>query len=131
MPLLIEATYLATRKLPKVISPKAHKAADYLLIGGFALAGMVYWNRDRRAAIASMLCGGSLLALTLATQYDGKSGAWIGFSEHRKTELGMAGVFSLIPKILQTGKVTKTHFLVQAAALTAIGNMTRSDKSSR
>ena len=124
MPLLTKTTDFATRRLPKVISPGAHKVADYAMMSGFALAGLVYWKRDRRAAIASLLCGGSMLALTLATQYDGERGHRMSFSEHRRTELGMAAAFSLIPKVLQTGKMAKTHFLVQAAALTAIGNMT-------
>ena len=123
MPLLTKTTDLATRKLPKVISPQAHKLADYAMMSGFALAGLVYWKRDRRAAIASLLCGGSMLALTLATEYNGQRGHRMSFSEHRRTEMGMAAAFSLIPGILKTGKMAKTHFLVQAAALTAIGNM--------
>ena len=91
MPILTKATDLATRKLPKFISPQAHRAADYAIVSGFAAAGVVYWNRNRRAAIASWLCGGSMLVLNLATHYDGVGKKRpVSLVDHRRTELGMA-----------------------------------------
>lgn len=125
MPILTKAADLATRKLPKFISPQAHKTADYAIMSGFAAAGVVYWNRDRRAAVASWLCGGSMLALNLATRY-GQSGRKrpVSFLDHRRTELGMAAAIALIPKLMRIGKMARAHFTLQSAALIALGNLT-------
>lgn len=115
---------LVTRKLPKVISPDLHRVADYAMIGGFAGAGILYWKRNRRAAIASLLCGGSMLALALATRYDGERSGRMSFAEHHRTELGMAAAFALLPRLLRIGKVAKAHFVIQSVALTAFTNLT-------
>ena len=128
MPFLIKAADLATRNFPKILTPQAHKKADYILMIGFGLAGLVYWKRDRRAAIASILCGGSMLALTLTTHYNVPVGDQMSFSEHKRAELGMAALCSLLPGVLQTGKMARTHFLAQAAALIAVSNMTRAER---
>ena len=124
MPLLIKTLDLATRHLPKVLSPEAHRNADYVLIGGFALGGLAYWRKDRPAAIASAVCAGSMLALNLATQYNGQPQNKMSFADHRRAELGLAALCSLIPRIWRTGRLAKAHFLVQAAVLVTLDNLT-------
>ena len=37
MPMLTSATNVLTRRMPKVISPKAHAVVDYLTAGAFLL----------------------------------------------------------------------------------------------
>ena len=90
MPFLLMTVELVARRLPTFLSPDAHRKADYAVVGGFAAAGLVYWNKDRRGAIASIICAGSLLALDLATNYDGQTRKKFSLSEHRSAELGMA-----------------------------------------
>lgn len=124
MPFLTKTTDFATRKLPKFISPSAHKSADYLIMGGFAGAGIVYWRKNRGAAVASLFCAGSMLALISATAYRGRKGKLMGFPQHRKLESGMATAFAFIPELLDMGRMAKAHFAVQAAVLAAIGNLT-------
>lgn len=124
MPVIIKTTDIVTRNLPKFLSPDAHRKADYLVMGGFALAGLAYWRKDRAAAIASAACAGSLFALTIATGYEGRPGKKLSFFDHRRAELGLASVCSLLPGILRTRAMASAHFLIQAAALTAIGNLT-------
>ena len=125
MPILTKAADLATRKLPKFISPQVHRTADYAIMTGFAVAGMFYWKRNRRAAIASWLCGGSMLVLDLVTHYDRAEKNGPGsFVEHRRTELGMAVGFALVPKLLGIERMARIHFTVQSAVLIALANLT-------
>ena len=53
------------------------------------------------------------------------------FSEHRRTEMGMATAFSLIPGILWRGKIAKFHFLAQPSAVIVVGNLTAEDATLR
>lgn len=129
MPILTKAADLATQRLPKFISPQVHRTADYAIMTGFAAAGMVYWKRNRRAAVASWLCAGSMLMLDLATHYDRteKKGP-LSFADHRRTELGMAAAFALVPGVLGIERTARTHFTVQSAALIALANLTETAK---
>lgn len=121
---LTKTADLATRKLPKFISPESHRTIDYLIAGGFALAGAVYWRRDRRTAVASLACGVSMVALTMATRFNGSRAKPISLRDHRRVETGMAAAFALLPEFLGLKNRGKEHFIVQAAVLTAVGNLT-------
>ena len=45
----------AEDRVPRVISPRAHAALDYAVIGGAAFIAYRLWNRNRRAAVSAML----------------------------------------------------------------------------
>ena len=57
MPLLDQAARLATRKMPKVITPKAHAMIDYAVAASFFVVGAFLWRRNKRAAIGALACG--------------------------------------------------------------------------
>lgn len=58
----------------KVISPAAHAAIDVLLVGTLLLGGSLLWNRNRWAAVAALVVGGSGLGTILAAGLWGKFG---------------------------------------------------------
>ena len=67
MPLLQSSIKAVGSPLPKLISPKAHAIADYTTAAAFLAAGALFWKRSKRAAVASLICGGAELAVELLT----------------------------------------------------------------
>ena len=57
MPILDQAAKLATRKMPKVITPKAHAIIDYAIAASFFAMASCLWRRNKRAAVSALLCG--------------------------------------------------------------------------
>lgn len=124
MALLSSATDAATRRLPKFVSPDLHRTADYLISGVLIASGVSLLRNNRRAAYAALACGGSLLGLSLVTRYPGQGRRFVGFSRHGKTEIGVAFVLAALPEILRLEKGTSQFFAVNAAAITALANLT-------
>jgi hypothetical protein len=48
---------MLSNRMPKMISPKAHAIIDYVTAGSFFAMGAYLWKRNRRAAVASLICG--------------------------------------------------------------------------
>jgi hypothetical protein len=131
MALLSSATDAATRRLPKFVSADLHRTGDYVISGVLIAGGVALLRRDRRAAYASLICGGCLLGLSLATTYPGRQRKLIDFARHGKTEMGMAILLAELPEILRFEKRTGQHFAVNAAALTALSNLTHFHRYNR
>jgi hypothetical protein len=123
---------LISRRVPKLLSPDAHRAADYILAGSFLASGAWFWRRNRRAAMASWICGGSLLGLSLLTSYPGKNRRHLAFPLHGKIETGMAAMVAAMPEVLRfPGDSETRYFSFQAALLTVISNLTPFSHSPR
>jgi len=54
-----------------VISPKAHAAIDYPAAATFLTMSGLLWRKNQRAALASLICGGTELLVSLLTDYPG------------------------------------------------------------
>ena len=114
-----------TKRLPKVVSPKGHAIADYLTIAGFFVAGALFWRVNKRAALASFMCGGAELAVNLVTDYPGGVRPVISFPLHGKMDLGMAAMTATIPEFMGFAKERQRgFFLAQAGIITATTNLT-------
>lgn len=125
MSFLTGAADVASRRLPKVVSADAHAAIDYVMVGSFAAAGAWFWRRNRRAALASWICGGSLLGLTLLTSYPGKGRRAIAYPLHGKLETGIAAMVAAMPEFLRLEDDRERHyFTVKAGLLTILSNLT-------
>ncbi len=125
MTVLTSAADVATRRLPKLLSPDAHQVADYVIAGSFAAAGAWFWRRNRRAALASWVCGGAVLGLTLLTSYPGKSRRHLAFPLHGKIETGMAAMVAAMPEFLRfEDEKEKRYFTIKAGVLTVLSNLT-------
>lgn len=131
MALLSSTTDAATRRLPKLVSSDLHRTVDYVISGVLIVGGAALLRRDRRAAYASLICGGSLLGLSLATNYPGTMGKPMNFARHGKAEMGMAILLAELPKILRFEKRTSQYFAVNAAALIALDNLTHFHSQNR
>src|ERR1051326_6570649 len=100
MPLFNRLARIATSPLPRMISPRGHAIFDYVTAGAFfAIAGL-FWPRNKRAAIASLLCGSAEMAVNLITDYDGDRKKVISLRARRQIDLGLAAMTATMPDFL-------------------------------
>jgi hypothetical protein len=100
MPISTKLAELATRPLPKAISPRVHAAIDWGTAGALVVAGALLWKKNKRAALASYLSAeliGSLIFLT-----DCPGGVWkkISFETHGKVDVGISALVTSLPSLL-------------------------------
>jgi hypothetical protein len=84
-------------RTPKTISPGLHAAIDYAIVGSWFLSSFRWWNKNRRAAVASMMVGMAELANTLMTDYPGGAVKKISFPLHGRIALGQAAITASMP----------------------------------
>lgn len=125
MPILNRTIQMATRPLPKMISPRAHGIFDFLVAGSFFLMAPWLWRRSKRAAVGALFGGGVELAVGLLTDYRGDGTRALHLSTHREIDYGLAAMIATMPDVMafdtQDGK---TLFLAQAALITAVNGLT-------
>jgi len=117
---------MIAKPLPRVLSPRAHAAADCLRIGIYLAGAGWFWKRNRRAAVAALACAGAETALVLLTDYDGRSGKEISFRSHRSLDLGLASMAAAMPGLLSFEREpARKLFLAQGALSTGIIELTQ------
>ena len=125
MPILNSAAKLLFKPLPRIISPGMHAIIDYVTIGSFLLSAGWLWPRNKRAALAALLCGGAELALTLLTNYPGGVKKVISFHTHGKIDLGLAAMIATMPEFFAfQDDAEKKLFTTHGAMLTAVRELT-------
>jgi len=117
---------MAVKPLPDVISPNGHALIDYMIAGAFfAMAGLS-WRRNKRAAVASLLCGGAQLAVSMLTDYPGGVRRSIKFSTRRKLDLGLAAMTAAMPEFLNfEDEPQRKFFTAQGIIITAANELTK------
>jgi hypothetical protein len=132
MALMQKGVALAASRLPKKISPRAHAALDYAVAGSFLLAGALFWKRNRRAALGSLLCGGATGAVSLLTDYFGEGRKPISYAMHGQIDTGLIAMTAAMPKLVHIEDDSEAKFFsLEAAAKTAITGMTNFDNGRR
>lgn len=132
MALMQKGVAMAARRLPKKISPRVHSALDYAVAGSFLLAGAIFWKRNRRAAVGSLLCGGATAAVSLLTDYSGDRSKPIPYSMHGRIDTGLIAMTAAIPRMVNIeGDPAARFFSGEAMAKTAITAMTDFDHRRR
>lgn len=125
MPLLQKAVGMAAGRMPKVIKPQAHAVIDYAVAGTFFAVAALYWRRNKRAAVSSLICGGAATANSLLTDYPG--GVWkvMSFQTHGKIDAGLAGLTAMMPQLMNFKDDPESKFFTtQSMAETAVTAMT-------
>ncbi len=132
MALMQKGVALAASRMPKKISPRVHAALDYAVAGSFLLAGALFWKRNRRAAVGSLLCGGATGAVSLLTDYSGTSRKPISYSMHGQIDTGLIAMTAAMPKLVNIENDRQAKFFAaQAVAKTAITAMTNFENGRR
>ena len=125
MSLMQKGVALAVRRMPKMINPRVHSALDYAVAGSFLLMGALFWKRNRRAAVGSLLCGGATAAVSLLTDYPGGVRKVIPYSMHGEIDAGLIAMTAAIPRLVHIENDPEAKFFArQAVAKTAITAMT-------
>lgn len=126
MAMLNKVVKMAIKPLPRMISPKGHAVIDVMIAGIFLATAGVFWRRNRRAAAASLLCGGTQLGVSALTDYSGWDRKPIRFSSRRKLDLGLAAMTAAMPELLNFEEESERKFFVtQGLAITVANELTR------
>ena len=131
MPISTKLTELATKPLPKVISPRVHAIIDWATAGAFITSGALLWRKNKRAALGSFVCGnliGSLIFLT-----DCPGGVWkkISFETHGNIDPGVSALVASLPNLLGFSKESESKlFQSMGIGLAAVRSLTKFDEGS-
>src|SRR5437660_1888113 len=119
MPILNSLAKVVAKPIPRMISPKAHAIVDYITVGSFLMSAGWFWSRNKRAALAALICGGAELAINLLTDYPGGVKKVISFRTHCEIDLGLAAMAATMPEFLAfNDDDEKKFFLAQGALIT-------------
>jgi hypothetical protein len=128
MPLTHTAANMVADKLPKVFDAKTHAIMDYVTVAGFAALAVMFWGRNKRAAIGAAVCGGAIAATSLLTNYPGGVKRVISFQTHGRIDAGLAGMTAAIPNFLAFNDEDEAKYFRGAAlAETVVTGLTDFD----
>ncbi len=86
------------QRLPNVISPRAHGFIDYPHSALFLAAGLMFWKKNKRAAIAALATGGFVLVQSLLTDYPLGVVPVLSFRTHGRMDTALVGASFGIPR---------------------------------
>ncbi len=126
MPVLNSLVKVAAKPLPRVISPHAHGILDYVIAGSFFATAALFWRRNKRAALAALLCGSARLAVGLLTDHPGGVRKVIRFHTRRELDLGLAAMTATMPEVFAfQNEPQKNFFIAQGVITTAANELTQ------
>lgn len=132
MPMLVNATKSITDRLPKVISPGAHAIIDYATAASFIGMGIFLWNRNKRAAVSSLVCGAAELVTAATTDYPGGIVKTMSFETHGRIDIGIAGMVASMPNVMRFSDDSSSRFFqMQALGLAAVTGLTDFERTGR
>jgi len=126
MPVFNSLAKLIAKPIPRVVTPKAHSLIDCMSVGAFLGGAAWFWSRNKRAALGSLICGGTELAIILLTDYSGGMKKVISFRAHRKMDYSLAAMVATMPESLAfKGYDEIKFFRMQGALITLLGEITQ------
>ncbi len=123
--LMQKGVSMVVDRMPKVIGPKTHAIIDHLVSATFMTMGVLYWKRNKRAAISAFVCGAASAMNSTFTDYPG--GIWkvMSFDHHGKIDAGLAGLTTAMPNLMYFNEEPEARFFhVQGIAETAVTALT-------
>ncbi len=130
MPLSNKALAVLENHLPKVIGPRAHGNIDYLHVAAFALAGLFFWKRNKKAAVAAFATSGAVLAESLLTDYPLGVKPVLSFETHGRLDQGLAAGAMAIPHVFGfAGEPEAWFFRANGVLEAAVVGMTDFDSA--
>jgi hypothetical protein len=125
MPILHHAARWTTNRLPKVIKPGAHAIIDYATAASFFAMAALFWNRNKRAALSSIVCGAAETITAMLTDYPGGVTKAISFEAHGSLDFGMSGLVASLPDIMRFSDDPESRFFrIQGTALAVVTGLT-------
>lgn len=126
MPTLNRIAKVVAKPLPRMITPRIQAGLDYITVGIFLATAAAFWRRNKRASVASLLCGAAKLGVNLLTDYPGGVHRIVDFDTRREIDLGLAAMVATMPEFLAfNNEPQKKFFLAQGALITLTSELTR------
>lgn len=126
MPMLNSVAKIALKPVPRTLSPKGHSIVDLVTAGSFFASAAWFWQRNKRASIAALICGTTELAVSLLTDYPGGVKKVIPFRARRDIDLGLAAMTATMPEFMAFEQEPERKFFVtQGVLMTAVTELTR------
>lgn len=112
-------------RLPKVIDARTHGVIDYCHAAFFFTMAWLNRKSNRRAALASAITGGFILAESLLTDYPLGVAKVIPFEVHGRMDAAFAGSSFMVPRIFGfQGTVAEKIFQGNGFAEASVVGMT-------
>lgn len=125
MPVLDQLAKRITDQLPSIISPTAHAVADYATAAAFLGYGAWAWNKNRRAALASIACGLLEVGIAAVTDYPGGVAKHLSFRSQGRMDIGTAAIVGAMPDYMGfKGDREARFFHMQAVVIAAVTGLT-------
>lgn len=125
MSMLNTVAKAVTKPMPRMISPKSHSMLDYVTAGIFLASAGFFWRRNKRAAIASLVSGTAVAAVSALTEYPGGVNGVFGLERHRNIEIGLAAMVATMPAFFSfEDEPEKNFFRIQGVLMTCISELT-------
>jgi Na+/proline symporter len=125
MPIMNTVAKVVTKPVPRMISPKSHSMLDYVTAGVFLASAGFFWRRNKRAAIASLVSGTAVAAVSAMTEYPGGVNGVFGLAKHRDIEVGLAAMVATMPAFFSfEDEPEKNFFRIQGVLMTCLSELT-------
>ena len=125
MPILDQAVKWSANRMPKVINPTAHAVIDYATAATFFGMAGLFWKRNKRAAVASLVCGATEVLTAMLTDYPGGAVKQLSFATHGSIDFGMSGLVAGLPDMMRFSDEPESRFFrVQGLAIAAVTGLT-------
>lgn len=125
MPMMNTVAKAITKPMPRMISPKSHSMLDYVTAGVFLAGAGLFWRRNKRAAIASLVSGTAVAAVSAMTEYPGGVNGVFGLERHRDIEVGLAAMIATMPSFFSfEDEPEKNFFRIQGVLMTCLSELT-------
>jgi len=125
MPMLNSVAKAVTKPIPRMISPQSHSMLDYGTAGIFLASAGFFWRRNKRAAIASLISGTAVAAVSALTEYPGGVNGVFGLERHRNIEVGLAAIVATMPSFFSFENEPERHFFrAQGVLMTCLSELT-------
>ena len=116
---------LANDRLPKVITPKGHAVADYLVAAGAFIAAFAFFKSGRKAAgIGALITGAVQVLNPMITDFPGGVFDVIDFPTHGRVDMGANSMAASMPQVLGLHDGESKFFYIHAGIGLAVTAMT-------
>jgi len=122
MPAITSIARVVAKPVPRMISPRVQAILDYVLVGSFLGTASWFWRRNKRAALAALLCGSAKLAVTMLTDSPGGLRKVIQPHARREVDLGLAAMVATMPEFFAFKDEPEKKFFLVQGALIAVGS---------
>jgi di/tricarboxylate transporter len=130
MPILNSVAQMVAKPFPQVISPKTRAVLDHVNVGVLLMSGAWFWRRNKRAALAALVGGGTVMALNLLTSYPGGAKKVISFRSRREIDLGLAAMISTMPEFFAfKGDQERKLFVAEGVLMAVVTELTQFPES--